>query len=431
MSNLNIIIMADMVPTGAPNPYANSESGNGAGQTRSATAAAAIGIGSAVAGLIGSWISSNASQNIAQAQIELAQQTNEQNAFLQREANQWNWQMQQEQNDANLHLANVYNANQVELQNDMNEYNERMWNLANEYNSPANQLALARQAGINPNAALGFGNVSPVQQVTTPNQALPQGDVSRAVAPQMRAYDIPKGADYGEILKTAAEALQNWPMYREQLAGLREDVRRKRLENDEIEDANKLYTGASFLQNPNDAFDVITYSDYETLPDSEKKKYQTVSDDGKPLPNIVKIPFNSKSGYDAYVDILNLRRNIADAYADISQSKLKKMVADGQIADNKVVQALCDLPVAQYDELIQTTKKVIAETNRTEEETNLSGLRADYLQASVDMLKEQLQQLQDSSLTKYINKWESEGFEWSDLWKFLTVLASRSALLKR
>lgn len=38
------------------------------------------------------------------------------------------------------------------------QWEEEMWNKQNEYNSPANQLRLAKEAGINPNAIFGNGN---------------------------------------------------------------------------------------------------------------------------------------------------------------------------------------------------------------------------------------------------------------------------------
>lgn len=67
--------------------------------------------------------------------------------FFANKANNAQWELQQAQIDA-----------QKELQTSQNAWNEQMWNKNNEYNSPANQMKLYRDAGLNPAFFMGQGN---------------------------------------------------------------------------------------------------------------------------------------------------------------------------------------------------------------------------------------------------------------------------------
>lgn len=59
------------------------------------------------------------------------------------------------QNRSNKHRQQEAFAQQEKMQALQNSYNTRMWHMSNEYNSPANQMRLMKEAGLNPNLAYG------------------------------------------------------------------------------------------------------------------------------------------------------------------------------------------------------------------------------------------------------------------------------------
>lgn len=59
------------------------------------------------------------------------------------------------QNRSAKHRQQEAFAQQEKMQALQNSYNTRMWHMTNEYNSPANQMRLMKEAGLNPNLAYG------------------------------------------------------------------------------------------------------------------------------------------------------------------------------------------------------------------------------------------------------------------------------------
>lgn len=59
------------------------------------------------------------------------------------------------QNQSNKHRQHEAFAHQEKMQALENAYNTRMWHMSNEYNSPANQMRLFKEAGLNPNLVYG------------------------------------------------------------------------------------------------------------------------------------------------------------------------------------------------------------------------------------------------------------------------------------
>ena len=59
------------------------------------------------------------------------------------------------QNRSNKHRQQEAFAQQEKMQALQNAYNTRMWHMSNEYNSPANQMRLLKEAGLNPNLIYG------------------------------------------------------------------------------------------------------------------------------------------------------------------------------------------------------------------------------------------------------------------------------------
>lgn len=64
------------------------------------------------------------------------------------------------QNRSNIHRQQEAFAHQEKMQALQNDYNTRMWHMSNAYNSPANQMRLFKEAGLNPN--LVYGQMSDV-----------------------------------------------------------------------------------------------------------------------------------------------------------------------------------------------------------------------------------------------------------------------------
>lgn len=164
---------------------------------------------SPVLGLVGSLFGnifggSKSSQN-ADLAYRSAQETNETNRQIARDTNETNVQMVRETNQANLELAQQ-----------QNQWNIEQWNRQNEYNSPANQVELFKQAGINP--ALVGGQFTPAETLTS-------ADLANQQAPQVQGYQIKdpaqaamaermQGVEYmknvGQSLTQFSEGLREW-----------------------------------------------------------------------------------------------------------------------------------------------------------------------------------------------------------------------------
>lgn len=101
------------------------------------------GLISGIGNLLGSWIGSTTQAN------------------AQKQTNETNLQMNRENNEANLALAKQ-----------QNDWNIEQWNRENEYNSPAHQLELIKEAGLNPNFYSGSITAnSGASQLTSANLA--------------------------------------------------------------------------------------------------------------------------------------------------------------------------------------------------------------------------------------------------------------------
>lgn len=90
-----------------------------------------------------------------------------------RMANETNLQIAQGHDATNLEQARLTNEANAALASQQNQWNVDQWNRENEYNSPANQVKLLREAGINPALAIGdnpFNAASSVQSADLANQ---------------------------------------------------------------------------------------------------------------------------------------------------------------------------------------------------------------------------------------------------------------------
>lgn len=141
---------------------------------------------------------------------KIAEETNSANERINSATNATNTAIQRETNAANIQMNTENNALQQKLQEDMNAFNYRMWQENNEYNSPANQLARAQAAGINPNSALGTAvAASPVQQVSLPQTQAGHSDASFAQPYQAIGYHAEAGRDPLEQIMDFAKTINS------------------------------------------------------------------------------------------------------------------------------------------------------------------------------------------------------------------------------
>lgn len=126
---------------------------------------AAIGIGAAVAGIAGGTASVISANRSSAAAVE-----------NQNSANATNIALAQETNRTQRQIAEETNRTNIELQREQNKFNLEQWNRNNLYNSPEMSKQRLMQAGFNPAMYGSNGqnySVSPVQQVSLPQQTVP------------------------------------------------------------------------------------------------------------------------------------------------------------------------------------------------------------------------------------------------------------------
>lgn len=164
---------------------------------------------SPVLGLVGSLFGNifGASQSSKNADLAYrsAQETNETNRQIAQETNRTNIDMVRETNQANRDLAAL-----------QNEWNIEQWNRQNEYNSPAHQVELYKEAGINP--ALVGGQFTPAQTLTSAdlaNQQPPQVSPYRVQDPALASQnERMQGVEYmkqmGQSLTEFSNGLRDW-----------------------------------------------------------------------------------------------------------------------------------------------------------------------------------------------------------------------------
>lgn len=151
-------------------------------------------VGSIATGLIGG-ISNTISSN----------STNKANAKAVADTNATNLQIAQENNAANLQSTRETNEANAALADKQNEWNLEQWNRENEYNSPANQVALLEQAGLNGlNYDTGSANASSIQSANLANQVASPANANAT----MQAYQA-QPTDYNWISQLGSMVANN------------------------------------------------------------------------------------------------------------------------------------------------------------------------------------------------------------------------------
>lgn len=416
------------------------------------------GIGEAV-DMVEGWIGIDDTSKTNRNNMAIA----EKNLDMQRETNANNLQIARESNENQANIARQYNANQVQLQNDMNAFNKEMWDLNNEYNSPARQLERARAAGINPNIVFGQPvAATPVQQTAIPNQSMPSYNTPKLDAPQLNMKYEKSLRKLGDLFR----GLGKIPFIQQQLQGQKEDVKRKKLENQilefakrEKEDEQRRFENFGVFKS--DDGSMISPDEYLRLTDEQKKKYLSplgykhkisgkvlslddfksmvpesqkdmydlhYGDLGNRLPELVKSGFHSRADYENWKSLYSFANTLNNIDADSLQNLIRKKVAEGQLEHNDVTNALIHMPKVTFDKMVKDTERTIQEIKRimTENEGLAKRLENKDLidQYTADKLKNEL----DTDAVTLIKQNVPEGNLRSFFLGFLAIVKQIAAV---
>lgn len=119
-------------------------------------------------------------------------------------------QGQREANQTNIELARMTNASNLQLAQQQNEWNLQQWQREIEYNSPANQMKLYKQAGLNPNLAQGqFSPASSLESAPLANQVAPTVQNPNGLSSQIEAQGAMAQANImKDMAKNTAETMK-------------------------------------------------------------------------------------------------------------------------------------------------------------------------------------------------------------------------------
>lgn len=133
--------------------------------------------------LLGGALNLFGSNKSANESLKAAKETNRANLEIADRTNATNYKAVKETNEANKHLSYL-----------QNKWNVDQWNRENQYNSPANQVALLRAAGLNPNMSNGAGGFQPAASVQS-------ADLANQQAAQASPYFLHNPREQSEILR--------------------------------------------------------------------------------------------------------------------------------------------------------------------------------------------------------------------------------------
>lgn len=166
-----------------------------------------------------------------------------------------------------------------------------------------------------------------------------------ATSPAANAATAPYDSSYATSVLTNKNLKKQNDLLDEQIEGAKEDARSKRIANDAAQRAYDNETNMGYIR----------ASDYlrkyrEEHP--EEDDYTVLAKGSNYMSEDV---YNFNMGYTP----TKLRREYIDNIASISSDTLKQAVADKQLANNEVVNALVKLPVEQFNEVKQAAQKLL------------------------------------------------------------------------
>ncbi len=317
------------------------------------------------------------------------------------DANNKNLQAVQETNAMNKEIAqmnNDFNAAQFDKQINYNReatanqqaFIESMWNKTNEYNSPANQMKLAREAGLNPynvagqiagSSAAGSASASSTMGVNPPSASPYTAIPGQIQAPQLHLEGI---------IEQALDAYQRFSLAGAELDSTREKTQGIRIEN-KYKAAEIIARLGNLMENTKSQ---ELKNAYQSIINSYAKDYQQLGLD--------------KGVNDLKLQTLNMRTISLQQAAQVEQLKtLPEQLRIGvslAYADLNQRAATSKLTLQQYrTELYKTV----------EQQFKASGqkLNTELLNKTVDSLVNQTKNLAEKSYYDYIHSRNNRGPE--------------------
>lgn len=166
-----------------------------------------------------------------------------------------------------------------------------------------------------------------------------------ATSPAANAATAPYDSSYATSVLTNKNLKKQNDLLDEQIQGAKEDVRSKKIENDTKEREYKNETSIGYLR----------MQDY-------LKWYRAQHPDEDDATAIANAPtymsddvYRFNMGYTS----AKLKREYIDNISSISVDTLKQAIADKQLANNEVVNALVNLPVEQFNQVKQAAQKLL------------------------------------------------------------------------
>lgn len=278
-----------------------------------------------------------------------------------------NRKAQQETNAANLALAQQ-----------QNQWNLDQWNRENAYNSPANQVSLLQQAGLNPlfyGSSLGPNEASSIQSADLANQVAPQLDAG--------AIGSSLGTLTGSLFNAAQVEIANKKIENERI---RLQIERDRLEADKpnIKSQEQEHTESAKLlaKKQNEVDKNVQYLD--ELINNAKKDGKIKDEEAKRLEAVQK---------EIAASIVLLQEKVNSEKA---QQLLNKCLAGKASAETKTLDATREATVKKLEAEVKLTNQeatkvfkeislVMAQRDKAKAEKELVELQTKYLEKYGDV----------------------------------------------
>lgn len=166
-----------------------------------------------------------------------------------------------------------------------------------------------------------------------------------ATSPAANAATAPYDSSFATSVLTNKNLKKQNDLLDEQIDGAKEDVRSKRIANDAAQRAYDNETSIGYIR----------ASDYLRKYREEHPEEDDYTVLGKGPNYMSEDVYNFNMGYTP----TKLKRDYIDNIASISSDTLKQAVADKQLANNEVINALVNLPVEQFNQVKQAAQKLL------------------------------------------------------------------------
>lgn len=166
-----------------------------------------------------------------------------------------------------------------------------------------------------------------------------------ATSPAANAATAPYDSSFATSVLTNKNLKKQNDLLDEQIKGAIEDVRSKKIENDVKEREYNNETSMGYLRTQN-------YLKWYRSQHPDEDDATVVADAPTYMSEDV---YRFNMGYTS----AKLKREYIDNLSSISVDTLKQAVADKQLADNEVVNALVKLPVEQFNDVKQAAQKLL------------------------------------------------------------------------